>query len=251
VATAGRCTGGLVDGTLVGPLQAAGYTGDLERGIDLHAALARAPRRHPAAPSIAAAWSRIEVDLDTLVVRRPAGVELDSGGLAKGLFADLLAEALAEHEAFALDCAGDVRVGGASDRRRPVFVESPFDGSILHRFTLRRGAVATSGIGRRSWHGPDGSPRHHLLDPATGEPAFTGIVQATAIAPTGLEAELRAKAAILSGPERARSWLAGGGMLVFDNGSQEVIPVREPPLIRLRRPPIASPRAGLQVAGSG
>jgi len=31
---------------------------------------------------------------------------------------------------------------------------------------------------------PDGTPAHHLLDPATGLPAYTGIVQATAIAPT-------------------------------------------------------------------
>jgi thiamine biosynthesis lipoprotein len=83
--------------------------------------------------------------------------------------------------------------------------------------------VATSGIGRRSWIGPDGLRAHHLLDPSTGRPAHTGVVQATALAPTAADAEVRAKAALLSGREGAREWLAHGGVLVFDDGSQLVV----------------------------
>jgi thiamine biosynthesis lipoprotein len=64
------------------------------------------------------------------------------------------------------------------------------------------------------------------LDPATGRPAFTGIVQVTALAPSALLAEIRAKAAILSGPRVAPSWLPDGGVIVFDDGSYKVI---EPP----------------------
>ncbi len=52
----------------------------------------------------------------------------------------------------------------------------------------------------RLWRAPDGTPRHHLLDPSTLEPAWTGIVGATALAPTAVEAEALAKAALLSGP---------------------------------------------------
>jgi hypothetical protein len=48
---------------------------------------------------------------------------------------------------------------------------------------------------------------------------FTGVVQATAFAPTALEAEVRAKAAVLSGPEGAPAWLTHGGVVVFDDGS--------------------------------
>jgi thiamine biosynthesis lipoprotein len=64
---------------------------------------------------------------------------------------------------------------------------------------------------------------HHLLDPATGQPAFTGIVQATALAATALEAEARAKAALLSGPDHAPRWLSHGGVIVYDGGGFEVI----------------------------
>ena len=96
---------------------------------------------------------------------------------------------------FAVDCGGDLRFGGAPRRLE---VADPFGGPPLHVFEVRDGAVATSGIGRRSWLDASGRPAHHLLDPATGRPAFTGVVQATALAPTALEAEWRAKAAVLS-----------------------------------------------------
>src|SRR5919204_303989 len=74
-------------------------------------------------------WWTIEVAPGA--VRRPPGVRLDSGGLAKGLFADLLAERLAGHAAFAIDCAGDLRLGGAECKPRAVDVRSPFGEDIL------------------------------------------------------------------------------------------------------------------------
>jgi thiamine biosynthesis lipoprotein len=162
----------------------------------------------------------LAVHFERMVVRRPPGLRLDAGGLAKGVFADALADMLDGRPASAIDCAGDLRVGG---RERPVYVRGPFDGELLHTFRLADSGVATSGIGRRSWTGPDGRPAHHLLDPATGRPAFTGIVQATAIAPTALEAEVRAKAAVLSGPDRAAGWLPYGGLVVHDDASHAVV----------------------------
>ncbi|HEY6779932.1 MAG TPA: FAD:protein FMN transferase [Thermoleophilaceae bacterium] len=226
IAVAGTRSGGLVDATLLPELQAAGYVGDLGPGIDLAKTLALAPPRRPARPRSAPGWRFIHADVERRLVRRPPGVTLDSGGLAKGLFADVLAAALASHTRFAVVCAGDLRVGGTEGAPRRVDVESPFDGRVLHSYELACAGVATSGIGRRSWLGADGAPAHHLLDPASGRPAFTGVVQATAIAPTALEAEWRAKAAVLSGPAGARSWLPHGGLVVLDDGRQMLLPER-------------------------
>jgi FAD:protein FMN transferase len=228
---AGRLSGGLVDATLVRDIEDAGYARDLGAPVPLRTALALAPERRPARPSALAAWRTLEVDAEACTVTRPPGVRLDSGGLAKGLFADVLASVLASHASFALDCAGDVAVGDAEGAARPVRVASPFDGSTLHTFSLRRGGVATSGISRRSWLDRDGRPAHHLLDPATGTPAFTGVVQATALAPSAVEAEVRAKAAVLSGPRAAPAQLPHGGALVLDDGSCRVI---EPPAVVTR-----------------
>jgi thiamine biosynthesis lipoprotein len=240
VATA-RQTGGLVDGTLLTEIEAAGYRDDLHASLPLPLALELAPPRRPAGPSPRERWSRIAVDRAARTVTRPVGVALDSGGLAKGLAADLLAAALGEHECFAINAAGDVRVGGAARTRRPVRVASPFDGATLHTFSLTDAGVATTGIGRRSWRRADGAPAHHLLDPATGRPAFTGVVQATALAPTALEAETRAKAAVLSGPAGAAAWLPDGGVLVLEDAGHLVV---EPAAAD-------SPEPGRRQAGSG
>jgi len=215
-----RLSGGLVDGTLVGEIECAGYTRSLDGGeLPLWDALARAPRRRPAAASPLADWRAIRVDHRAGTVTRPPHVRFDSGGIAKGLFADILAAALEHHDAFAVDCAGDLRVGGAAGLRRAVAVASPFEDAVLDTFEMSRGAAATSGIGRRSWLDHAGRPAHHLLDPASGRPAYTGIVQATALAPTAVEAEVRAKAALLGGPAAARAALPHGGLVVYDDGS--------------------------------
>jgi thiamine biosynthesis lipoprotein len=163
------------------------------------------------------------VDDETGTVQRPRGVVFDPGGIAKGVFADELARMLDGFDAYAVDCAGDIRWGGSAGLLRDVHVDSPFDRETLHTFRLAHGAIATSGIGRRSWLDADGRPAHHLLDPRSGRPAFTGLVQATALAPTAAEAETLAKAAVLSGPDAAADWLPHGGLFVGEDGSYEVV----------------------------
>lgn len=225
VPAAGALTGGLVDATQVDAIELAGYRGSraAARSTALREALAAGPARRAAQPDPARRWELVEVDDEAGTVIRPPGVRLDSGGLGKGLAADLAAGLLARQASFAVDCAGDLRIGGTAGRARRVEVADPFGGRPLHRFHVSDGAVATSGIGRRSWLTPEGRPAHHLLDPRTGRPAFTGIVQATALAPTALEAEARAKAALLAGPEAGAGWLAHGGALVFEDGSASVV----------------------------
>lgn len=222
---AAALTDGLVDPTLVDEIERAGYAHDFGGApISPAQALDLAPPRRPAACSPAARWRQVSVDRRTGTITRPPGVRLDSGGVAKGFFGDVLAGVLSWHESFAVEAAGDIRLGGAAGARRTVDVADPFHaGRVLHRFELADGAVATSGITKRVWVGADGLSAHHLLDPATGEPAFTGIVQATALAPSGVEAEALAKAALLSGPHRARAWLAHGGVVVYDDASYDVI----------------------------
>jgi thiamine biosynthesis lipoprotein len=228
---AGSLSGGLVDATLVEELEHAGYAHDLTQPLALARALELAPARSRAGADPSQRWRTLEVDLAAGAVTRPPGVRLDSGGLAKGLFADVLGEALASHRGFAVNCAGDLLIGGDGSVMRPIRVENPFDGRTLHTFNLSHTGVATSGIGRRSWLDRDGRPAHHLLDPSTGRPAFTGIVQVSALAPSALAAEIRAKAALLSGPRVAAAWLTHGGVIVFDDGSHRV--VQPPPLVTL------------------
>jgi FAD:protein FMN transferase len=236
---AARRSGGLVDPTLVGEIETAGYVASRAGvpGAPLGAALAEAPARHPARPRPAQEWRRIEVDDAAGTITRPPGLRFDTGGAGKGLAADLVAQRLRGYSRFIVDCGGDIRIGGADALLTPyeVFVEHPLTGERAFVLKLGFGAVATSGLNVRIWRDEDGRYSHHLLDPATGEPAWTGLIGATALGDTAVEAETFAKAALLSGPEGGRTVLAErGGLLVHDSGRIETVgPLAARPRIRI------------------
>ncbi len=235
-------SGGLVDPTLADEIESAGYVGSRAGvpGAPLADALAEAPPRRPAAPNPAARWRRFEVDDEAGTISRPPGVRFDTGGAGKGLAADLIAARLRGYSRFIVDCGGDIRIGGPDALLRPyeVFVEHPLTGERAHVLRLNSGAVATSGLNVRVWRGGDGRYAHHLLDPASGEPAWTGLVGVTALGDTAVEAETFSKVALLSGPERGREVLSErGGLLVHEDGRVEPVgPLSVKPRIRLPAP---------------
>lgn len=212
---AGDVSGGLVDATGLDAVEASGYRThwDPSRGAETLDWIPGPSRPLPGD------WRSVSSSAGAVV--RPHGVRLDSGGLAKGLVADEIAVLLHGCDDWAVDCGGDLRVGGRIPRQRTIEVRDPLDDAgVVHRFAVRTGAIATSGTTRRRWRAG-----HHLIDPRTGRPADTGVVQATALAPTGLEAEVRAKAALLAGPRDGWRQLHHGGVLVMADGS---VQVREP-----------------------
>ncbi|MBI5105706.1 MAG: FAD:protein FMN transferase [Solirubrobacterales bacterium] len=228
-------SGGLVDPTVHDDLLAAGYrdSWDPARRLDLRDALAAATTPRAAArPNPASLWREITVDDAAGTIRRPPRLRLDTGGTGKGHAADLAGALLDGYAHWAVDCGGDVRIGGAPRR---VDVACPFGRGMLEGFAIRDGAVATSGLSSRIWRAPGGATAHHLLDPATGRPCFTGLASVTAVAPTGVEAETLAKTALLRGPDGARRVLARhGGVLVHEDGAVERLAPR--PVVRLRLP---------------
>jgi thiamine biosynthesis lipoprotein len=151
---------------------------------------------------------------------------IDTGGTGKGLCADAVSYRLGGYTRFVVDCGGDIAVGGIGAQLEPyeIAVAHPLTGEPVGTLRLGRGGVATSGLNVRIWRNSDGTFAHHLLDPSTGTPAWTGLVGATAIGATALEAETLAKMALLLGPAGAREVLAGqGGLIVRDDGATETI----------------------------
>ncbi len=220
---AASMSGGLVDPTLLGALRRAGYGESRAhtRPPSLSRGLGSAPPRRPARPDPAARWRAVVVDDRAGAIRRPPGLELDLAGSVKGWAADGLAVRLERHGRCAVDCGGDLRVVAGGGAPWEVRVRHPVTGAVAHTLRICAGGVATSGIDARLWERPDGDFAHHLIDPATGVPAWTGLVAATALAPTALEAEALAKAALLSGPAAGRRLLRArfGGVLVHDDGT--------------------------------
>ncbi|MFN8112335.1 MAG: FAD:protein FMN transferase [Solirubrobacterales bacterium] len=223
---AGEASDGLVDATLLPALRDAGYSASLpdrDPGLLAPANAAGAP----AGADPASRWRGIDVDAGAGTVTRPPGLEIDSGGVAKGWAADRAAAILGDAPTLAVECAGDIRISGSAGAERRIAVTDPFDGSTIAELRLSDGGVATSGTGKRRWRNADGTVGHHLIDPATGRPCESGVVQATAIAPTAELAEVRAKSAVLSGPDRAAERLPDGGWIVLADRTVAEVPSRD------------------------
>jgi FAD:protein FMN transferase len=162
----------------------------------------------------------VDVDDRAGTIRRPPGVRLDLGGSGKGHAADLVARYFASLREWVVDCGGDIRVGGA----REIEIAHPLVSLPARRLGAVVGAVATSSVMTRAWLSRDGRRVHHLLDPSTRQPAWTGLLSATALAPTTLHAETLAKVALLRGADGARDVLAHhGGLVVHAGGDVEAI----------------------------
>jgi thiamine biosynthesis lipoprotein len=221
-------SGGLLDPTLVRALERTGYRASLDgtEPASLAEALAGAPPRVGARPDPASRWREVEIDDAAGVIRRPPGVMLDTGGTGKGLCADAVAHRLGGFTRFVVDCGGDIAVGGVGAQLAPyeVEVEHPLTSASIGTIRVARGGIATSGLNIRIWRDAQGGFAHHLLDPSTGRPAWTGLIGVTALGDTALEAETLSKIALLSGPEGARHALADrGGVVIHDSGAVKVI----------------------------
>jgi thiamine biosynthesis lipoprotein len=178
-------TGGLVDPTLGGAIEAAGYERDFaELGDD------------PRPPGPATLSALPSVRLAGRLLRVPANTRLDLNGIVKGKTVD---------DALGL-MAGDgfVSAGGDLAARGGAVVSVP--GGLAVR--LISGALATSGQDRRRWL-RGGELQHHLIDPVTGRSARSPWRTVTACGATCVGADIAAKAGFLlseRGPERLEEW---------------------------------------------
>lgn len=183
-------TEGRFDPTVLDAVVAAGYDRDLDEVLAGARAAVRPPRP-------CGRWREVELADDH--IRLPAGVGLDLGGVAKGWTVDLAADAALEAGLpWALvNAGGDLRlVGDVPAPGIGVTIEDPeAPTEELLRLVLTGGALASSSVTRRAW----GPGLHHLIDPTTGSPASTDVLQATVWAPRCAEAEVLAKDTLLRG----------------------------------------------------
>lgn len=184
-------TRGRFDPTVHDALVAAGY----DRSWELLAS------RDPAAPSLpgrASTGGRVLIRGRRITLE--PGTRLDLGGIGKGYAVDRSVVLLAPLGPCLVNAGGDLAVAGVPESGVwPVAVETPA-GSLTLGVT--EGALATSGRDRRRWQ-TGGVERHHLIDPATGEPAETDLLTVTVAAATAVEAEVEAKVLFLAGEHAA------------------------------------------------
>ena len=174
------------------------------------------------------------------IVHRPPGLRFDLGGVGKGWIADRALDLLDEWPSAVVDADGDLAVRAAPGRVWQVGVDDPrapnTNLAVLHLGAPAGGAptrwgVATSGTSIHRWN-VSGGVNHHLIDPRTGRPAQTDVIQATVVAGSALRAEALAKAAVIAGSAHGFALLerAGvrGAVLLTASGEVMALPVTLP-----------------------
>jgi thiamine biosynthesis lipoprotein len=217
---AAEVTDGDVDPTCGGSLVRLGYDRDL---AEVRAA-AR-PMRRQAIP--AGGWQNVRLDTSRGTLRVPAGVLLDLGATAKALAADLAAAAIAEATGAGVlvNLGGDIAVAGPPPAAGwkveidagPPDADGPGHGPVV---AIHDGGLATSSPLARTWTAGK-RPMHHIVAPATGQPAPSCWIAASVAAASCVDANTASTAAIIRS-EQAPQWLSGFGLparLVRPDGS--------------------------------
>jgi thiamine biosynthesis lipoprotein len=212
-----RATRGAFDPAVLPDLEAAGYDRSFEkvaRTSDEAAGGVRADRR---------SISELRIDRARGVVRGPAGLRIDLGGLGKGFTVDLVTRLLDPIQNFVVNAGGDIfaRGCGSDGDGWLVAVTDPIvAGRTISLVRLYDEALATSTTTARRWRRA-GELQHHLIDPRTGRPATSGVLSATVIARTAVEADVFAKTALLLGPNEGVRFLqehGAHGLLITEDG---------------------------------
>ena len=198
-----RTTGGTFDIT-VGPLMKAwGFfdkKGRVPEPNELKSVMARVGFKHI---TLSERTHTIRFDRD--------GVELDLGGIAKGYAVDRagkILRAAGVTSAFITSGTSSICAIGAPPGQKAwrVEVNHPLDRSHqLEGIELRDQSISTSGCHEKTFQS-GGKTYCHIMDPRIGRP-IEGLLSATIITSSGVEAEVLSKAVMVMGVENARAFL--------------------------------------------
>ncbi len=209
---AARLTGGDVDPTCARALTGLGYDRDF---AEVRAAGDTPPRLTGAVGPVPG-WRNIQLDRSRRQVRLANGAEVDLGATAKAWAADRCAEEISSR----LGCGvlvslgGDVAVAGPPPaggwRIRVTDDHAAPRSAPGQTVAISTGGLATSSTTVRSWT-VGGRRVHHIIDPATGEPARSCWRTVSVAAASCTDANTASTAAIIRGAA-APDWLHAAGL---------------------------------------
>jgi thiamine biosynthesis lipoprotein len=218
---AARLTGGDVDPTCGRALTDLGYDRDFAQVRD-------APPRLTGPVGPVPGWRRVHLDRAAHRVRLERGVQLDLGATAKAWASDRCAELIARRAGCGVlvSLGGDIAAAGPAPedgwRVRVTDDHAAPASAPGQTVTVSSGGLATSSTTVRTWK-VGGRQVHHIIDPATGEPARSCWRTVSVAAGSCTDANTASTAAIIRGPA-APDWLHDIGLparLVRYDGSVE------------------------------
>lgn len=140
----------------------------------------------------------------------PTGVQLDLGALAKGYASDKAAEIMKQNgiTSALINLGGNIMTVGSNLSGSPwkIGIRNPFSlDENIGILEVADKAVITSGSYERNFTA-DGKTYHHIIDPATGCPAESGLVSVTVIGDSGIQCDALSTALFVMGAEKAAEY---------------------------------------------
>lgn len=170
-------------------------------------------------------YQKIQLTENTITI--PENTAIDLGGIAKGYASDRVVDVLRASgvSSAIISLGGNVHaLGSRTDGRDwSVGITDPDDKNrLIGTVNVRDKAVITSGSYQRFFE-RDGVTYHHIIDPATGKSAASGLKSVTVIADSGIRADSLSTALFVMGLDKsAELWRKNGGfdaVFVTDGGS--------------------------------
>lgn len=151
-----------------------------------------------------------KVQIENHALALPEGMQLDLGAVAKGYAGDEIANLLKNSGVTSaiINLGGNVQTVGT----RPdgsmwrVGLKAPDADSHIGILEVSDCAVITSGSYQKYFTGEDGKQYHHIIDPAIGRPAESGLVSVTVIGKEGKLCDALSTALFVMGLEDAISY---------------------------------------------
>ncbi|MGN1349720.1 MAG: FAD:protein FMN transferase [Anaerovoracaceae bacterium] len=180
-------------------------------------------------------YRKIRLDSESRTISLEPGMMMDLGSIAKGYTGDQVIRILEEKgvESALLDLGGNIQTLGpkpdGSDWRIAVQnPEEPSSDNYLGIVEVRDCAVVTSGGYERYFEGSDGTRYWHIMDPATGTPADSGLISVTVVGDCGVYCDALSTSLFIMGEEKAAQfWRDHGDFDMILVGSDHQITVTE------------------------
>lgn len=158
-------------------------------------------------------FTQIQVEENTVpAVAVPSGVQLDLGALAKGYASDKAAGILRQQgiTSALINLGGNIMAIGenpGSGAPWRIGIRTPFSlDENIGVIEVTDKAVVTSGSYERCFTAEDGQTYHHIIDPATGCPARSGLVSATVVGDSGIMCDALSTALFVMGADKAAEY---------------------------------------------
>lgn len=164
-------------------------------------------------------------------VRKPEGMHLDLGAIAKGAAISVLAETLSASgiPGGLISFGSNVAVFGSKPDGSPyrIALRDPKDANgTVGTLTLPAGSVLSVSGDYERYVTINGKPYHHILNPATGYPASSGLSSVSVVCTDGALADALSTALLVMGYDGAMAYYANGDYTfeaIFVTSDREVL----------------------------